>query len=269
MYGEPYAEREAGRRAFIKQHGWSLPFRNGKAVNGIEPIACWKYFPVPYWGDPKNDKLKAIILNTNQHTGYDAQNIILGCYQEPYITYRTNSYYDTVKKLSDDNRYATTKTYLMNNVPTISGIYNAANEHVGIKSGDILQLFLTPWFTREGNSIKAQYLERNANIILDRILKPAAKLSKSLPEPLKSVVLVRSNALHKAKLPDTTTFSFNDKNDQEGRLLEKLRIKQPELEVSYFQIDGAVFINFYFHGGESLPADTIAITEIIAYIKSK
>jgi hypothetical protein len=253
------------------ENGWRVPFKGKKPAIGKDETESWKFFPVPYWGDPDNSLLKAAFLSLNHQHPVAEQNMVHGTYKKLYDTYhkKDNEYHETVKSLLHDQDYSSNRKYQAENLEVASRLIQLLDPKDSVKPEDVIQFFLVPWQTDSAKEISTTYIQENVALIYNRVLEPVAKLSAELVSPLSGVVIMRWNNLHKIDFPQFKVYHFNDQVPEEKTMLDVLNSDQNGWSISYFKVNKATFVNFSFHGGTKYPRNIGAVRDVIAYAKHK
>jgi|GEM_PF-4492567 len=252
------------------KNGWGAPFRDERPAIGKDEVACWKFFPMPYWGIPYHPSCKAIFLRLNHQFVKDEQNIVLGAYDRlfnAYIKYNKKFHY-TVKSLLPDPTFISNRMYQIDNHQQASCLIQLIDNVVEVKTDEVIQFYIVPWVTCSPKEINTNYIVKNSAIIFNKVLKPLAKMSAEIDSPLKGVILMRWNGLNKIDFPQFKLKHFDEQIPPEKEILDRLKCPGKEWRISYFKIEKATFVNFIFHGGDSFPKNTRAMIDAIEYAKA-
>jgi hypothetical protein len=236
-----------------KVKDWITPIDKGSNENPI-----WQYFPEPYWGNPLSTELTAVFLNVNPGGGGNEQNIlnttqIVSQLIDTY-TINKNIYSDTIKHLSKEQYYPTTKWMFEKRISWLRKIVDNDNLNVT----NVLCADLIPWHSKSKKDIIQYALnDTTAKLIMDKVISPLTEIAKTVNGFLKSKVIVRSSII----LDILTKLPTNHSNKKEFVVIDESKGEFGKFNsyLTVFTINDTDFLVFSGGASMSLPNSNYSV----------
>lgn len=150
----------------------------------ITELMYYRYFPEPYFGNPKSENLQAVFINLNPGQGGKDQDFYPKGKLLDYFRGVNLSYYNTMRALiTFSNREKphlilgkTLEWWVKNRVKWVNETFERSDGKTTTLN-DILGLELIPWHTKSFGEIA---ITLNTTELNQYVFEPAAKISKSV-----------------------------------------------------------------------------------------